>query len=713
MFHLSNGKISAYQWDLDLFLILEDCTINEVHFSNKTMSEALVVDVHMDDKNNCIAAIPNKLLQNPYDIQAYIWIDKYTKIDYTIPIQKRPKPANYVYTETEIKRWETLAERIEEQIDISTSLNKQTATLVQEAEEQIAKSEQLVKETEDFLENSAEIMKELQVAENHERRITQLEHHISDDYFITTDDKNIPTNACPYIEVNTIGGITTQKFKTAYIKSLKYTGEQSITVYGVNITIKEDKTIEVKGSYDETAEHEHFSLRMDDLPLGPCEFYLNCKGEPCNASFFVDIMHYEYWGEDEENLIDSTNQCTVAEYLQRHKEYLEPFISAPNHDAGIQFDIYFDQCVNGEYINFTIKPMLVNTSICDGLVDNKITALKSTGANLLPFPYVDYDKGIMDIGYTLFESGITFIVNADRSIAVDGIATDDVYLALAPEEIGLIYDYYTTSIYDINGNWNYDISNSLQILGWDGLTPENPVVKLTRPQFFTIGIPKGANINNIRFQIMVNRGTSAVPYVPYTSEPIDIIQIPEEFQPTGKGVEGAYDYVDLANGKRITKCKTITLGNFTTVENWNIGNYNIANDIALIYTRTFNDYNATLKEKALCSHLPYTTNNTNNTVGIHIGDDDDKQLRIKVSGKIVGITAEDSTTTIRNKILSWLNDNNVILTYATAQSNVEDIDTSVIDNIMRVQAGGRIETINAQDEDLPISYTYLAKEGTI
>jgi hypothetical protein len=53
------------------------------------------------------------------------------------------------------------------------------------------------------------------------------------------------------------------------------------------------------------------------------------------------------------------------------------------------------------------------------------------------------------------------------------------------------------------------------------------------------------------------------------------------------------------------------------------------------------------------------------------------------------------------------------ITYELAEPITEDIDTSDFDNILQVEPGGRIELVNEHNTDLPISYTYLAKEGSI
>lgn len=108
MFKLLDGREQLYQWDSNRQLIVNDNSITEVHFCNKTDDCSLVVTV-----KDGIADIPNVLLQNSYPIKAYAYInDGYTKIEQCFKVKARTKPSDYVYTETEVKRYEDFDTRI-------------------------------------------------------------------------------------------------------------------------------------------------------------------------------------------------------------------------------------------------------------------------------------------------------------------------------------------------------------------------------------------------------------------------------------------------------------------------------------------------------------------------------------------------------------------------------------------------------------------------
>lgn len=109
LFRIADGRTWFYQWDLSQKIYVNDPDINEVHFCNGTSDCSLVVKVHEG-----LAEVPNILLQMARNIKVYA-----VNVDHTcgvriFEVRARSKPADYVYTETEIKRYEDLEKQIEE-----------------------------------------------------------------------------------------------------------------------------------------------------------------------------------------------------------------------------------------------------------------------------------------------------------------------------------------------------------------------------------------------------------------------------------------------------------------------------------------------------------------------------------------------------------------------------------------------------------------------
>lgn len=114
MFTLRDGRDCLYAWDLNRQVIVEDPSITEVHFCNRTDDSALVVKVK-DEDGLRVADIPNIILQQPWDIRVYAYCtDSYTKVEEVLEVKARCKPADYVYTETEIKNYEALEQQLNE-----------------------------------------------------------------------------------------------------------------------------------------------------------------------------------------------------------------------------------------------------------------------------------------------------------------------------------------------------------------------------------------------------------------------------------------------------------------------------------------------------------------------------------------------------------------------------------------------------------------------
>ena len=131
MFELETGRKQFYQWDTGQRLIVNDKTVIEAHFCNRTSDCSLTCEVYTDGGKR-VVDVPNILLQDNMDIRVYAYCGNYTKVEQRYEVVKRSKPSDYVYTETEVKSWEALASRAE------TALNEidTLAADVSEAEEQ-------------------------------------------------------------------------------------------------------------------------------------------------------------------------------------------------------------------------------------------------------------------------------------------------------------------------------------------------------------------------------------------------------------------------------------------------------------------------------------------------------------------------------------------------------------------------------------------------
>lgn len=120
MFYIEDGREHFYQWDTDRRLVVEDETITEVHFCNRTDNCSLVCEVYSHDNDFGgirVVNVPNILLQTDWKIHVYAYDGKHTKHDECYEVKSRTKPTDYVYTETEVVVWEAFEKRVDEKIE--------------------------------------------------------------------------------------------------------------------------------------------------------------------------------------------------------------------------------------------------------------------------------------------------------------------------------------------------------------------------------------------------------------------------------------------------------------------------------------------------------------------------------------------------------------------------------------------------------------------
>ncbi|MCM1363397.1 MAG: hypothetical protein NC215_00235 [Ruminococcus sp.] len=112
---ISNGRPTFYQWDLNQKLYISDTTHNYIHFANEGDENALVVQVYEKDGRRMVD-VPNILLQSGKKIIAFMCLSDdeefHTHNLFKFKVKSRPKPADYVYTETEVLNYNTIMDKL-------------------------------------------------------------------------------------------------------------------------------------------------------------------------------------------------------------------------------------------------------------------------------------------------------------------------------------------------------------------------------------------------------------------------------------------------------------------------------------------------------------------------------------------------------------------------------------------------------------------------
>ena len=114
IFSLQDGK-HFYQWDRERVLLVLDDEVTQVHFTNDTVTRAIVKDVYITDGLR-VVDVPTVLLQNACNLTAYAYIvegedREYTLVHEEFRILARKQPDDYIPPE-EHDRWVDLKEDV-------------------------------------------------------------------------------------------------------------------------------------------------------------------------------------------------------------------------------------------------------------------------------------------------------------------------------------------------------------------------------------------------------------------------------------------------------------------------------------------------------------------------------------------------------------------------------------------------------------------------
>lgn len=114
IFSLQDGK-HLYQWDRERVLLVLNDEVNQVHFTNDAVTQAIKVDVRIADGIR-VADVPSVLLQHACNLTAYAFIvedndREYTLVHEEFRVLARKQPDDYVPPE-EHNKWVDLREEL-------------------------------------------------------------------------------------------------------------------------------------------------------------------------------------------------------------------------------------------------------------------------------------------------------------------------------------------------------------------------------------------------------------------------------------------------------------------------------------------------------------------------------------------------------------------------------------------------------------------------
>lgn len=701
MFYIADGRKDFYQWDLDRRLSCSDEEVIKVHYYyNK--DTCLTVE-RKEDETGYYFNVPNILLQNAGSIRIYAYCLDYTKIEQQFKVIKRPKPDDYIYTETELYDIQKIVETIVEDALKDIEIGGMTEEEKAELEAKIANK--LDKTTEGYK-------------------------------IYATGDKG-HTRLIPWTFSAKGGAIPLYEGKNG---GVLHTNEPSADTHCVNKKYFDDN---VKPLEARVADLESLTLSYPEITSTDYE-----KVVPVEVGKYALLKMIGGASEKIEASKNLINPKTLdIFYLDKGEEESEKIPFTVDSDGWISFSV--NPAVGGHVGGFKIAPPDMGEYEC--LIEGTDTVYVMWG-EISEFTYLeapagwnfdtnDYDLTDYRIRVMLYKvesdynasiiineapEGTVFepyhepyFINAEvervESVGANLVHIPDISKG-DPQDIKAIDVYFDKDIYVSaqklatvsssiwriqftykDGTLKHIVDNSLKTGGFKFIaTPENPIIKLEyRSTYITDGTYSG---------FMVNYGNSAAPYRPYRTDIVDSITIPVEAikaRVDGFGLDKNYiqwtdDKVEFVQRKKkviLNSTNNFKRYNTTSIFYFALGDNKIG----------YNTSN--------CTHFENTGNLVENGAW---------------NGKEVGVYTDHPDNVYKyfstdfasiDEFKAWLDKheadgNPVILEYELAEHIVTDItDLFTEDNAIEVEGGGVLRFVNEHEMPVPNTVGFITRKG--
>lgn len=369
------------------------------------------------------------------------------------------------------------------------------------------------------------------------KRIDGLEQRINPSPFVFDEtvayQKDVPSNAVGAAAIHEIGGMT---YKSKNLIPFPF-ADGSKTTNGITFTDNGDGSLTINGtaavdlSYviiNKTIEKGTYTLSIvNGITIGGVVLYLYASGLSN-----IDLI--------------GNNNKEKTFTIDNDYEELAIYISA-----------------GSTFSNFVLKPMLNSGDTAlpyepyfEGLRSTAVTEVKSVGGNLIPFPYTESTKT---------QNGVTFTVNDDGTIKVNGTASADGSFSFYNSSELRVNGTYTLSGItggDSTGNSLYYyqlyVDRTSKIFNPNGSRTEQLSGTVTRIVLF---YKMGTTFNNLTLKPMLNKGTTALPYTPYVEHTLPIPEAVQALDGYGWGVnDTVYNYIDWEKKQFVKRVGVVDMG---------------------------------------------------------------------------------------------------------------------------------------------------------
>jgi hypothetical protein len=509
--------------------------------------------------------------------------------------------------------------------------------------------------------------------------------------FQTDDDiafrKIVPVGAEEYAQITRIGGMT---YKSKNFIRFPY-DDGDVTKYGVDWTPNADGSLSANGT--QTVNSSYLLTKFDN-PILLNGTYTASFGASMPEKCIVYLTFSDGLGNV--TIIKSLKSSGTVTISNRYC-------------TSIRFWVEKDVVFN----NVTFYPMMNLGSTAEafevqykGLRDTKVLALESEGANLIPRA----TRNRQTI------NGITFTVQDDNSILVNGTATATANFEILRGYMGEYFALEKDGTYTLSGCPEGGSSDTYRLIVQDLEFSQNfmdtgsgytGIAKKDKYYAF-IRVSAGYTANNLVFKPMLNRGSTVLPYSPYGTI-VDTFPIPEAVQSLdgyGRGVNADYyNYIEWRNGRAYfvqnTYRKVFDGTEHLVCNTVNSGLYR---------------YRTPIEPKPMTGPGSVIVRCNHYRDG-SVYDTYDRKYEV-LGASDSGVYFTDPTVQtgsiadMQAKLKAWYDEGDPLtVEYILAEPIVTDITDLLRENFLKVQGGGTIKFENEYNYDVPSTINYITKVG--
>lgn len=430
--------------------------------------------------------------------------------------------------------------------------------------------------------------------------------------------------------------ITGKTVKTTNLIPYPY-AKGTDTLNGVTFTVNNDGTIIANGTATENA---IFVFHNFDFSLSAGTYTISGLENGGADTYCLQISRDNY--TESWNLYNDNIQIN----LENTSSML------------LQFVVYKGATVN----NLVFKPMLNEGSTAlpympyfSGLKNAFFKEIVSTGRNLIPYPYAD--------GTSKTENGITWNVNEDGTIKADGFVTGYSSFVLS-DKISLSGAFYLSGVTN-ESNLIFELafySSSNALLGtFETRNGSFNTADYDGFSYFRL-VVKRVSINvEVHFVVspMLNYGSSALPYEPYTQS---VLSLPEAVELT------EYDTAYPETGEIQRQSKTLTFNGTEYFADYSIGDY-------FIYTASLQVYGTDSSSGIANNGFVFQKTESGNDMGVYIAGEEFNTINFWFRKTI--FPELNTIDEFKAQLAAWNEAGNPLtVTYKTVETTTEQADFS-------------------------------------